>query len=355
VGHSQAFYQEFNQVNKQDKKQEKDDFAIEEWLNSITDDGVKIRILREKEDGAYAWVTSKKKSAITDEFLLGLGEGKYRIQALRSNGTIITVRTIEIDENPEKDPAVPVIDTDKPLLAVMQQSNSQLFQMLLAQMNATSQIVVAALTGNKSSGDPAQLLNAITGAMTNMKTLAGGDELDKIDKVLTIADRIGGNGGGSKSAVDHLMEMGKEILPMIMAGNAPRALPPARPNPPAPAPAEVPPGSLSGGSATVEGEPGAAPSAAELQIQISQLLAKLYAGADRNLEAHNVACMLLELEDLGDPAAAVIVETSIQTPFEEWAKRIGLEESRRPWFEKLFTTIKELTKEPAETEPEKAV
>lgn len=332
---------------KSKNPQDSQDFIVEEWLNSITDDGVKIRILREKDDGGWALVDSKKKSAITDEFLLKLNPGNYRLQAIRANGTIITVRSMAIDEKPDSQlaPAVPV-DSDNKFIAMMQQNQNQLLSIFMSMMQSNTQVLVAALSGNRG-GDPAQLLTAITGAMSNMKNLAGGDELDKVDKVLSIADKLGG--GGSKSAGDHLAEMAKEVLPILAGGMAARAaLPPApaapsSSSPPVPTVSPVPPDM---GKTPAEGDAGATPSPAVLQPLIAQLWAKLEAGADRQLDPRSAAGTLLDLEAMNDPAAAVIVEMLVQIPtFEEWQKRVPIQESRRPWFEQLFLAIKAFVKE----------
>lgn len=332
-----------NKSNKSKTDEQSPEFIVEEWLNSLTDDGIKIRIFLQSEDGGFVFKGTKPKSAITDQFLEKLPTGRYSLQAVGPNGKVIQRRELDVDGFDNQITAPAPMDFDKPLLALMQQSNSQLFQMLMAQQNSTMQMTIAAMTaiGGNKGGDPAQLLNAITSAMSNIKNLGGGDELDKVDKVLSIADRLGG--GGSKSTGDHLMEMAKEVLPILAGGMAARAALPPAPAPPATTVSPVPPDK---GKTPAEGDAGATPSPAELQRLIAQLWARLEAGADRKVDPSSVAALLLDLEAMGDPAAAVIVEIMVQIPtFEEWQKRVPIPETRRPWFEQLFASLKTFVKE----------
>lgn len=337
-------------ANKVKKAAATEDFVLEEWLNSLTNDGVRVRVLKETDDGRLELIDSKKLSLITDEYLLKLKAGTYKLQVCRQNGQVVATRSMHIGERPDAEDILPV--------STGNDFNDRLFLMMQSEQKRSHEMILALIAGmfqaKSGSGDsPAALLNAMTGAMANMKNLAGveKDPLDTVDKVLSIADRIGGN-AAPKTTTDRLMEMAGQLLPGLLAGGgaSPRQLNPAvetsreeTPVPALPAPAQ--------GTSAVERPNGAALSTAELKTDIGKLWGKLVAGAESDYDVDAAGSMILDLEQLGDPAAAVIVESIVRAKsFEEWKTTINLDSKYHTWLNRFFMAVLKMTAEPQKVE-----
>lgn len=332
-------------VNKIKKQTASEDFVLEEWLNSLTNDGVRVRVLRETDDGRMELIDSKKMSLITDEYLLKLKPGSYKIQVCRQNGTVVATRSMAIGERPDTDDILTPANSGNDF-------NDRIFLLMQAEAKRSHEMILALIAGmfkEKTGGSesPAALLNAMTGAMANMQKLGdnGKDPLDTVDKVLSIADRIGGN-SAPKTTIDRLMDVAGQFLPALLTGGAPARALLRNPQPETvavetPALAQPAPGPK-----TEEGHHGAIPSSVELKNDVSKLWARLLAAAEKEYDIDDSASMVLDLEQLGDPSAAVIVESIIRAKtFEDWKTGMMIDPKYQLWFNRFFMAVLKMTEE----------
>lgn len=308
---------------------------VETWLSALTDEGVRVRIMRQDESGNWALRAIKSKDAVTDEFLLKLGSGTYLLKALKPNGQIASQRTIHIEGDHAAAPAAPQSNGNAGEGGIWE----KLFMMMQDQNNKTHQMLIT-LIGKESHGgaDPVAMVNAMISGVTSMKQLAGGgdngDGLDKLDKVLSIAERINNNNGPAepKSVTDRLMEMASQVIPLLAAG---AGQPPAQP------------ATVTASERPKPALPDPTPAINPLKLEIEALWFQLKNALAKGFEPEYLAGMLLDQEELGSRGAAVIVESILKSAsIDAWAEQAGgISDGEKPWFEKLWNEVHRQSKD----------
>ncbi len=321
------------------------DDDLTEFMKGFGADAVDIKIYRVV-GGRQKWVTTvSDPKAITEEELIdAYGPGRYLIRAKDKNGKWLPSRSFEIEgataqpngPGPGFAYASQNMDGMERIFAVMQESSQRTHEMLLAMITNMGR-------GNASTFDPTAAMTAMITGLASIKQLTAGtvekDPLDQVSKILEIAERVGGN-GGPKGTLESVLDMAKDALPMILKA---RGLMPAAadleeiPTPPE----KIVPVAL----------PAPKVEASQLAVspdEVRALWLKIEKAARLDMDPDGLAASILDFEQLGDIAAAVIVETiaSSENVVEWWKKTGPVPDAIRGWFERFYFAVRELVKEP---------
>ncbi len=326
------------------------DVNAAEWLTSLTDDGIRVRVTKQSEDGLWALTDLKPRESITDDYLIRMKPGTYRLTALKSNGTIVARRTIRIGETagntqPEVLAYPPNDSSDmfEKIFLMMQNQNNQTLQMFMQSQQTMTAIITAALTNKNQGGmDPVSIVTAMTTGMASMKQLSGGDGddgLDKVDKILSIAEKLGERGNPpAKGVGDRLLDMASETLPLLLtmgARGGNNGKPPVEPK------------------TIASGDNPNPPKKAEtdtLKLEISLHWNRILLAARKDKDPERVAISLIDLEELEDRSATVILDSVFKAKtLEEWEQQVGgIELALMPWFERFWKATRDMMPEELE-------
>lgn len=294
------------------------------------------------EGGRQRWVCSLDSVAAMpeEEILEKFGPGRYLIRARGKNGKgWVASQVFEIEGTQRNVDVIAAPNLDGSLmdkLMLMQQEHA----------NKTHDILIALISNmgkGGSSFDPAALMGAMFTGVTAINQLtpkptSTGMDLDGITKIMDIAERFNGNGGGPKGTLETVIDAASKILPSIIEARmlGAGAVPEDVPNPPERV--ELP--AQTDKTETIDPR-------RQLQHDIKILWERLTKAAHKDMDPAGLGASLMDLEELDDHAAGAIIQSIEHTAnFEEWQKQTGaIADEVKPWFERFYQAVKEMTKE----------
>ncbi len=320
-----------------------DDYS--DFLEGLTGNTRIIKLFRIGGPGSrQKWLANyEDTSALTEEQILeNFGPGRYLVRARTVNDKgWLPGRLFEIEGPPRPEVLQPQsMDNTgfmERLFAVMHESQQRTHELLVAMLGRPA----AATTT-----DPTTVVTAMIAGMGSLKQLTAGpsDDLDKVAKIIEIADKLGGNSNQPKDVTAMIFDMAKDVVPALIASSRAIAplLPPETPR------AETPPAKVE--PAKVE-TPAAPTPEVQLQMKVRDLWQKVNASAQRNDDPEELAATIGDLAELLDDEAAEVLLVSIDKSenFDAWKKVIAIAPPFEGWFSKFFEAVKTSMKEqPAE-------
>lgn len=360
-----------------DKIGERDaELALQDYMQSIAPEGAKFYVYRIVA-GRHRYIATHD-GALTEEDILGeYGPGTYFIRA-NVAGKWVGNRRIDI-EGRESGSDIPMQMVAGNGNGNADSLNQRIFLMMQDSANKQHETLIAligAMAGKSgASFDPAALMGAMFTGVSAIQQLTpktpGGLDLDGVTKIMDIAERFGGNGGGPKGTLETVIDAASKILPSILevrslgAGDTVSSYryrnasecPGFNPcidnlvicqncgshqgnhsNPPAKEPVRLP--ANTDKTETLDPR-------IQIQKDIKILWERLTKAAHKEMDPEGLAASLMDLEELDDMAAGAIIQSAYQAAtFEEWQKQTSaIADSIRPWFELFYKAVKELTKE----------
>ena len=293
------------------------------------------------EGGRQRWVCSLDSVASMpeEEILEKFGPGRYLIRAKgKGNNKWVASQVFEIEGPNPSGQAIQIAPNQDASLM------DKLMLMQAEHANKTHDILIALISNmgkGGSSFDPAALMGAMFTGVTAInqltpKSASTGMDLDGITKIMDIAERFNGNGGGAKGTLETVIDAASKILPSILEARMLNAAPSeaeAITNQPVQIPAQ---------SKTEDID-----LRIQLQRDIKILWERLTKAAQKTMDPEGLVASLMDLEELDDLAAGAIIQSAYQAAtFEEWQKQTGaIADNIRPWFELFYKAVKELTRE----------
>lgn len=334
----------------------KSDLDLAEYMDGIGTASREIKIFRIV-GARQKWVaTVDDPKLINEEAILEqYGPGRYLIRAKDSDGKWLPSKIFEIEgpeavpsQNPPAHYQLQGTENMSDMLMMMQQSSKEMMQMFMAMQQQTTQIIVAALGNGSKGGSVAELVQGLAG-LKALEPKPQGDDLERLKNIMEIAEHFGGNGGGPKGTVEALIDGAAKILPSIMEA---RML--AAGNPPE----DVQTHSIQTGQPLTpeekqrQLEDGQRRERYQLQEAIKLHWTRLTKAAQKDMDPEGLAGSFLDLEELDDLAASAILQSVLQAAtFDEWLKVTGpITDDVKPWMEKFYNAVRELTKEEGGTD-----
>src|SRR6267142_1543486 len=192
--------------------------ALADYMASFAPQGARFYVYRIVA-GRHRYVATHDGAMTEEDILESYGPGTFLIRA-NIAGKWMGSRRVDI-EGRQQAPDGSSVQTMTPDGSSREMFQIQM-QMMQEQAQRTHEMMLAMIANmgkGGSSTDPALIMTSMITGLESMKRLSGGngDELDRVSKILEIAEKIGGNGGGPKSTMETLLDAAKEILPGIMA------------------------------------------------------------------------------------------------------------------------------------------
>lgn len=308
---------------------------LDDYLEGVSEAAeIKIyRVIGSKQK----WIenVTSVESVREENLLESYGPGRYLIRPKKPNGRgWMPSRTVEIEGNMPREAPVqylpPPDNGNERLFLMMQESAQRTHEMMLAMISSMG-------GGNRvPAADPSMIVTSMISGMASLKQMqgGGGDEIDRITKIIELSERIGGD-RGPKGTVEQIIDMAKDVLPAIMAARSMRPEPvQVREAEPISSGSNPPPAEPPKAIAAVPGDP--------LKDEVLKLWLKLEAAARASQDADGWALSLFDLDEIGDKAASVLIDSILAAAsFEDWQKGTGaIDSGSVKWFNGLFDAVK---------------
>jgi hypothetical protein len=312
--------------------------------------GSYVRIYRIERTGDRAFLARCELQLWSEEWLQEqYGGGRYVIQIVDGGNRIRHTKHMLIGQTqPAHSPpgfpsGYPQREAGNPPAAATPASDASTLQLqlLIQEMAANRELMMEMIRSQRPSGGMGEIAEVITAVKALMPQANGGGSMESLMSILKTGIEIGKTGTVDTNE-GGVMGMLKDALPIV--GDVIKGFLPGRNAPVAPAAAPA----MATNPADHAAIQGAAPEALQmLQHGISYLKGKIIQGKAVELYADFI------LDSLEDPQWRPFIGLA-QAPYEEFAKLDPelLQLPYRPWFEKLFATVKEALSSPPELEIE---
>ena len=302
-----------------------------------------IRVYRIERTGDRAFLAKVEPKFWSEEWLQEVyGEGRYVIQIISEN-RIRATRHIVMGPSANK-PIAPATGSMLPnppaTIPVLGDSTGSLqMQILMQEMAANREIMLEMIRAQKPASGIGDILEVVTALKAmNPPQTNGAGSMESLMSILKTGIELGQTGTIDTSKEKGMMGMIKDALPIVgdvIKGFMPQRQPEAQP-------LQMHPASPHQQIAGVDER-----ALQMLQHGINYLKSKIMQGKSVELYADFI------LDSLEDPQWQPFIRLA-QVPYEEFAKLDPelLQLPYKPWFEKLFSTVKEALSAPPEPDGE---